>query len=127
MLLTSLKKQQGASLIGSLIILLMVAALAFFAIKVGPVYLDNWTLKKVMQGLETDRTLAGLSPVMLRQKVLKRIRANGNYDLTAKNLRVVRKNDTHELTIDYVVSKPLASNMQVVMTFSEHARIPASN
>ncbi|MEJ2307958.1 MAG: DUF4845 domain-containing protein [Gammaproteobacteria bacterium] len=125
--MTSLKRQQGASIIGSLIILLMVAALGFFAITVGPVYLDNWTLKKMMQGLETDRSLAGLPPVTLRQKVLKRIRANGNHDLKAKNLGIVRKNDTHELTIDYVVSKPLASNMQVVMTFSEHARIPASN
>ena len=124
---TSLERQQGASLIGTLIILLMVTALGFFAIKVGPAYIENWTLKRVMQGLETDRALAGLPAVTLRQRVLNRIRANGNHVLKSKNPRIVRKSGFHELTLVYAVVKPLATNMQVVMTFSEHARIPASN
>lgn len=123
---TSLKKQQGASVVGVLIIVLMAGALGFFALKVVPVYLENWTLKKMMEDLETEPDLVGASPGQIRKIVLKRIRVNGVYTLKPKNLTIVRRKDKQQVALKYTVAKPLAGNMQIVMNFSEIANIPAS-
>lgn len=126
MQLTSLKKQQGASILGILIVVLMMGLIGFFALKVGPTYLENWTLGNMMEALETDKDIAGSSPNKLQAIILKRTRVNGVYNLTPKNLKIIRQGAFNLVTLEYVVAKKLVGNMEVVMTFSESAQIPAS-
>jgi hypothetical protein len=123
---TSIKKQQGLSIIGLLIVLLMAGALGFFGLKVGPTYLENWTLKKMMKDLETDDAVIGRNPNTIQNVVLKRTRVNGVYNLTPKNLKIKRRGVYNVVTLDYTVAKKLAGNMEVVMTFQETANIPAA-
>ena len=53
-----------------------------------------------------------------------RIRMNGIYHLTTKNVRIKRVEQTYQIKVKYSESKPLAGNMKVVMDFEETARIP---
>lgn len=124
---TSLKRQQGASIIIIMVFILMAVALSLFGIKVGPTYLENWTLKEMMERLETDKSLVGTSQSKIRADVMKRIRSNGVYKMKQDNLKLVRKGEYYELSLDYVVQKPLFGNMEILMTFSEQGRIPTSN
>ncbi|MEJ2330311.1 MAG: DUF4845 domain-containing protein [Gammaproteobacteria bacterium] len=126
MQLTSMKKQQGLSIIGLLVFLLMAGALGFFGLKVGPTYLENWTLKKMMQDLQTDDDVIGKPASTVRNMVMKRIRINGVYSLTPRNVNIQRRGAYNVVTLDYTVAKKLAGNMEVVMTFKETANIPAS-
>ena len=119
MQLTSMKKQQGLSIIGLLVFLLMAGALGFFGLKVGPTYMENWTLKKMMKDLETDDSVIGKNPNSIRTATMKRIRVNGVYNLTPKNLKIKRKGIYNVVTLNYTVAKKLAGNMDVVMTFEE--------
>ena len=126
MQLTSMKKQQGLSIIGLLIVLLMAGALGFFGLKVGPTYMENWTLKKMMKDLQTDDDVIGKPASTIRTAVMKRIRVNGVYNLSPRNVKIQRRGASNVVTLDYAVSKKLAGNMEVVMTFKETANIPAS-
>jgi hypothetical protein len=126
MQLTSLKQQQGLSIIGLLVFLLMAGALGFFGLKVGPTYLENWTLKKMMQELQTDDDVIGKPASTVRNMVMKRIRINGVYSLSPRNVNIQRRGAYNVVTLDYTVAKKLAGNMEVVMTFKETANIPAS-
>ncbi|MDX1345342.1 MAG: DUF4845 domain-containing protein [Sedimenticolaceae bacterium] len=121
-----MKKQQGLSIIGLLIILLMAGALGFFGLKVGPTYMENWTLKKMMNDLRTDDAVIGKNPNTIRNAVMKRIRVNGVYSLSPKNVNIKRQGSYNVVTLDYSVTKKLAGNMDVVMTFKEIANVPAS-
>ena len=126
MQLTSLKQQQGLSIIALLVVLLMAGALGFFGLKVGPTYMENWTLKKMMKDLETDDAVIGKNPMTIQNVVIKRAIINGAYDITPKNLEIKRRGKSSEVTLNYVVSKQLAGNMDIVMTFKETAYIAAS-
>ena len=126
MQLTSMKKQQGLSIIGLLVVLLMAGALGFFGLKVGPTYMENWTLKKMMGDLQADNDVIGKSPTIIQQIVLKRARVNGVYDIRPRNIDIKRKGVYNHVTLNYSVTKKLAGNMDVVMTFKEIANIPAS-
>jgi hypothetical protein len=123
---TSLKKQQGLSIIGLLVVLLMAAALGFFALKVGPTYMENWTIKKMMKDLQTDDDVIGKNPATVQTAVMKRLRVNGIYNLSPKNVKIKRSGSSNVVTLDYTVAKKLAGNMEVLMTFRETANVPAS-
>jgi hypothetical protein len=126
MQLTSLKQQQGLSIIGLLVFLLMAGALGFFGLKVGPTYMENWTLKKMMGDLQSDKDVIGKNQATIRNIVMKRIRVNGVYNLSPRNIKIKRRGVYNVVTLDYSVSKKLAGNMDVVMTFKETANVPTS-
>lgn len=107
-----------------LIIALMVLALGLFALKTGTVYYENWTLKSLLREMETDPKLFRASPTKIKNSLMARIRMNGIYHLTTKNVRIKRKEQTYVINVKYSESKPLAGNMKVVMDFEEIANIP---
>ncbi len=119
-----LRRQQGASALGMLVIAMMVLALGLFALKTGTVYFENWTLKSLLKEMETDPKLFRASPNKIKSSLMARIHMNGIYDLTAKNVRIKRVEQTYQIKVKYSESKPLAGNMKVVMDFEETARIP---
>ena len=126
MQLTSLKQQQGLSIIALLVVLLMTGALGFFGLKVGPTYMENWTIKKMMKDLQTDDKVIGKNPNTIRTVLMKRLRVNGVYNLSPKNVNIKRRGVSNVVTLNYSVSKKLAGNMDVVMTFNEISNVPAS-
>ena len=119
-----LKRQRGASALGMLVIAMMVLALGLFALKTGTVYFENWTLKSLLREMETDPKLFRASPVKIKNSLMARIRMNGIYHLTTKNVRIKRVEQNYQIKVKYSESKPLAGNMKVVMDFEETARIP---
>lgn len=126
MQLTSLKQQQGLSIIGLLVVLLMAGALGFFGLKIGPTYMENWTIKKMMKDLQTDDKVIGKNPNTIRTVLMKRLRVNGVYNLSPKDVNIKRRGVSNVVTLNYSVSKKLAGNMDVVMTFKEISNVPAS-
>ncbi len=119
-----LKRQQGASALGMLVIAMMVLAIGLFALKTGTVYFENWTLKSLLLEMETDPKLFRASPIKIKNSLMARIRMNGIYHLTTKNVRIKRVEQSYQIKVKYSESKPLAGNMKVVMDFEETARIP---
>ena len=122
--LTNLKKQQGASALGMLVIAMMVLALGLFAMKTGTVYYENWTLKKLLMEMETDPKMFKVSPIRIKNSLMARFRMNGIYHLKTSNVRIKRVKETYQIKVKYSESKPLAGNMKVVMDFEETAHIP---
>ncbi len=122
--LTNLKKQQGASALGMLVIAMMVLAIGLFAMKTGTVYYENWTLKSLLREMETDPKLFRESPRKIKQSLMARIHMNGIYHLKTEHVRIKRVEQTYQIKVKYSESKPLAGNMKVVMDFEETASIP---
>ena len=84
---------------------------------------DMKALKKMMKDLETDDAVIGKNPNTIQNVVMKRARVNGVYNLTPRNLKIKRRGVYNVVTLNYTVSKTLAGNMEVVMTFEETANI----
>jgi peroxiredoxin family protein len=119
-----LRRQRGASALGTLVIAMMALALGLFALKTGTVYFENWALKSLLKEMETDPKLFRASSMKIKQNLMARIHTNGIYHLTAKNVKIKRHNQTHMIEVKYTESKPLVGNMKVVMEFDETASIP---
>lgn len=121
----SLRKQDGAitlSVMGS-IVLLVISLI--FAGKLIPVYLDNKTVKLLIEKYEEDENISFVSTTDLRNRIWKQLRIDGTKTITGDDaISVVGTRDFYEVDITYQVKIPLAYNIEMLVSFSDQAEIP---
>ena len=118
-----IKKQNGMTLIGFIIVLSLVLFLSFIGMKIGPIYMEYYGVVSAMNGVANERGSANLSPYDIRVKVLNRLYVSYSADnVKEKNIKLVRRNGVH-LRIAYEVRKPVIGNLDVVATFDRSVRL----
>lgn len=119
----NVRKQQGMSLIGFLIVLSMVVFFVYVGMRIGPIYMEYYSVKNAMQGIAEERGSANYSPFTIKDKMLNRLYisySDGNVGL--ENIKVVRNNGVW-LEVKYEVRKPMLGNLDVVAAFDERVKL----
>ena len=118
-----IKKQNGMTLIGFIIVLGLVLFLSFIGMKIAPIYFEYYSVVSAMNGVASERGSAKLSPFDIRVKVLNRLYVSYSADnVKNENIKLVRRNGVH-LRIAYEVRKPVIGNLDVVATFDRSVRL----
>ncbi|MCW8982923.1 MAG: DUF4845 domain-containing protein [Gammaproteobacteria bacterium] len=124
-MINNLYRQGGAiapSVLGSLILLVFVL---IFAGKLVPVYLDNKSVKLMLEKYENDDNLVFTSPLEVRNRIAKQLRVDGVKTVRGEDsISVERGKDTFDVDITYQVKIPLAYNIEMLVSFSDQAEIP---
>lgn len=120
-----MKKQKGLTLISWLIILAVVLFNAIISMNVVPVYLNDHSVKSMMQGLETDSTLRGATPKKIKAVMTKRLRINNVYSVTKDHITIKKSKNDYLITIEYEPRGRLVGSLDYIVTFKHEARIPA--
>jgi hypothetical protein len=68
-----IRKQQGLSIIGFLMVLSLVIFATFMGLRIGPIYLEYFSVKNAMDGVAKERGSAQYTPFDIRMKVLDRL------------------------------------------------------
>jgi len=113
-------KQQGMTMIS---ILFLVAVLIFFIIigmKIGPVYLENSSIKTIFESLPSNRTLKTSTPRQIKTVIKKKFSINSIYDYNVDKMVTVKKQGT-KITVHmpYEVRKKVVGNLDIIMSFDE--------
>jgi hypothetical protein len=119
----NVQKQQGMSLIGFLIVLSMVVFFVYVGMRVGPIYMEYYSVKNAMQGIAEEQGSANYSPFTIKDKMLNRLYisySDGNVGL--ENIKVVRNNGVW-LEVKYEVRKPMLGNLDVIAAFDERVKL----
>lgn len=111
-------RQQGASTLGILIAVLFFGSLLTLIIKLGPAYLDDYTVKEALQGLDGEEGLAKMTPADVRRLVTKRLSVNNVDGFNAKDIEIEKDDDIITLSLDYEVRNHLVYNVDAVIKFS---------
>ena len=120
------KHQRGAGLVSIMLILSVTIFLGLFAIKVGPHYLENWTVTKIASDLAAD-------PQMLKQprsKVYKHLsqayRTNNLWDLEAEDTIKLKKDAKkgYIVSVQYEKRANLFHNIDLVTSFNKTTNAP---
>ena len=119
----NIKKQNGMTLIGFIIVLSLVLFLSFIGMKVAPIYLEYYSVVSAMKGVAKERGSARYSPFDVRAKVLNRLYLSYSADnVKENNIKLVRRNGVF-LRIAYEVRKPVIGNLDVIATFDRSERL----
>lgn len=119
----NIKKQDGMTLIGFVIVLGFVIFISFIGMKIAPIYMEYYGVVSAMDGVAKERGSANLSPFDIRVRVLNRLYVSYSADnVKEQNIKLVRRNGVH-LRIAYEVRKPVIGNLDVIATFDRSVRL----
>lgn len=115
-------RMRGMSM--TMIMLVMGVAIFFgmFAIKAGPVYMENLTVKSIIESTVADEELMRSSKSRVIVQLNQQFRMNNLWDLSAEDVVQVKKNSKgpgYELVLDYERRENLFGNIDLVMYFRD--------
>ncbi len=121
----STRRQRGASMLVILFVLLILGVVFMMFMRVGPIYLENFTIRSALEGLAEDPQAVGMSEREIRKRVDRRFDVNSITTVSHNDLDIQRERDGTVVTLDYEVRKLLIGNLDVVASFHEQVVLPA--
>jgi hypothetical protein len=119
-----IRKQKGLTLIGFVIVLSMVIFVAFIGMKIGPIYMEYYSVVSAMNGVASERGSANLSPFDVRVKVLNRLYVSYSAEnVHDQHIKLTRSSNGVNLRVAYEVRKPVIGNLDVVAKFDRTVRL----
>jgi len=112
-------RQRGVTFTGWLTILALIGFFVMLVLKIGPIYMENFTVKDIVSSLKEEPLITKKSSIEVKNMIMKRIDLNGIYDLPRDRVTVKKKRGVMAVSIDYTVQKNMVGNIDILVTFSE--------
>ena len=116
--MNSLKRQQGATFLGMVIIAGILIFAAIIGMKMAPAYIEYMSVKKVLHVMGQD-SLSSMSKKEIKDSYTKRASMDDIKSVTSDDL-VIEKDETGGTVIStqYKVIKPIMGNVSVILDFA---------
>ncbi len=113
-------RQQGWTLIGALVILILLGFVVLIGFRVVPMYLDYFTVKSTLNALQSERGVAKMSKVDIQRSIQRRFDVGYVEVVTAKDVKIrLAKNGGRIIELVYEDRRPLIANLEVVGKFNQ--------
>ena len=115
----NLRKQNGLTILGFLIVLSLVIFFAIVGMKITPIYLEYYSVVSAMEGVANEPGSARYRPFDVKRKILDRLYLSYSADnVTEHDIKVTRRNGVH-VRVVYDVRKPMFGNLDIIASFDE--------
>ena len=111
-----LNTQQGGALT-MMIMALFFGGLLTLAIKIGPAYLDDFTIQEALESLDGTDGLSQMGPAQVRSLINKRLSVNNVDGFDPKNISVEKNGELVVIKVDYEVRNTIFRNVDPVVHF----------
>lgn len=111
------RKQNGITLMGFMMVLIVVGFFALMAMKLFPMYSEYYNLKGVMNELAKTPNSASMTPAQVMADLDRRFNIAYVESVKKEHVKVTRTGRTAQLNIAYEVRKELLGNLDVVAKF----------
>ncbi|MGD8589847.1 MAG: DUF4845 domain-containing protein [Chromatiales bacterium] len=119
-------KQQGLTLITWLVIFMMIGFFILLGLRLGPIYLQNYTVKNIITDLQQEPLVSRKPVGEIRQMLLSRFDINGIRDLNRKNIKLSRSGGTTKIEVVYETRQHVVGNVDVVVMFNDSIELTAN-
>lgn len=113
----SIHRQQGLSSIAILVIILVVVFFATCAAKVGPVYMESFTVKRAVENVVDQFKGKAVDPGQIKDKLSRQFQVNRVEALNFRDIKVTREKGKVTLDATYEKRVHLMFNIDVVVKF----------
>ncbi|MBY6103604.1 DUF4845 domain-containing protein [Marinobacter nauticus] len=111
-----LTTQQGGALT-MMIMALFFGGLLTLAIKIGPAYLDDFTIQEALESLDGTEGLSQMGPAQVRSLINKRLSVNNVDGFDPKNISVEKNGELVVIKVDYEVRNNIFRNVDTIVHF----------
>ncbi|MES9857196.1 MAG: DUF4845 domain-containing protein [Sedimenticola sp.] len=120
------KKQQGVTFTGWLIVLALIGFFAMVGMKILPIYLQNYSVRTVVQSLKGEALITRKSPQEIKKIIMRRFDINGLYDLKRDHVSVKVSSGILDVAVVYTVRRTMVGNLDIMVSFNEKIRLVAN-
>ena len=111
-------KQQGITLIGFVMVLMVIGVFAFVGLKLFPVYSEYYSVVGDMKGIAAEPGIATQSPEIVRDKLFRRFYISYVTSVKKEHVKITRNNG-YNINVKYEVRNPLVYNLDFVAKFDK--------
>ena len=117
------RRQQGMTMLGTLILIAFLGLFVFAGIRLVPIYLENMKIQAVLEGVEKE--FDGKNPSLgdIRVYIEKRFNVESVTIIKARDVAVARKNDMVEVAVVYSNKTPFVANVSFSVDFDERVTV----
>jgi predicted membrane protein len=119
-----INRQNGMTMLSWLVVLGILVFFILIGIKMIPTYLENHSIKQVLTNMENDREVRSMSKGEMKKSFIKRLKINSVYDFDRDSIKFKKEKFGTRMDVSYEVRKPVAGNVEILMSFSNSALIP---
>jgi hypothetical protein len=112
------RKQEGLTLIGFIIVLAMTIFVAYVGMKIGPMYADYFAVDRSMKEVANKKGAARMPPNQIRLDFFTLMNMNSIDFLKGSDLKYVRGNPS-KIAVKFESRKNVIGNLDVVVTFDK--------
>jgi len=116
---TSIKQQQGLTLISILFILGLIAFFTLLTLKIVPIYMDHSKVVNALKAVKQSPDIETKSEHEVRDSLSKRFNINYVYDVTQDDIKVVKHGNYLKVTIEYETVQKIIGNLSVLAEFND--------
>lgn len=117
-------RQRGMTMLGMLLTLVILIAVATVTIKLVPVYLEDFTVTTVLKSLKDDPDIAASSDHEIRESVSKRFEINNVEHVKASQVQIARRDGrVQKVSLDYQVRVPMFWNIDALVHFADSVEV----
>lgn len=120
-----MKKQQGMTAIGILMVLALIAFFTLLALRLAPPYLENFNVTSSLKSLQQEVGIKDKSPGEIRNLLQRRFDINDVANVKRENVTVAKdaKSGLLKIAVDYEVRVPIMLNVDAVVVFSDSVEV----
>ena len=115
----SFPSQKGASLLLTLLVIILVLFIATAVIKIGPTYMDNAVLVNTMNAIDESTPLAEMNLRDIQNELLRRLSTNSIRDFDPSSVTMASDRDGRRFVdVNYERRIPMFYNIEAVVVFT---------
>jgi len=118
-----IRRQEGMTTLGLIILVAFVGIFAFAAIRLIPVYLNYMKVATVVSGVAQEFDGAGATSAMIRSSISRRFDVEMISEIRAKDVTVKKVDGGYEVSAVYSHKAPFIANVSFVVDFDTQSMV----
>ncbi|MCF7981777.1 MAG: DUF4845 domain-containing protein [Pseudomonadales bacterium] len=115
-----LKRQTGLSSLGMLLVVVLVVGGMLLAMKLIPLYIDDYAIGKALAALQEEETLYESPKFKIREALRRKLTADYTRELTDDEIVVTKNKSDLRIDVVYEARVPVVYNLDIVAKFEHH-------
>jgi hypothetical protein len=116
------KRQSGISLFGLISVSLVLVVVTIYALRLVPVYIEQYTITKVVRQIANNPEFANASAADVRAAFSRQVTIDSVKVISASDLEITREAGQLVIQTKYKVTVPLISNISLLIDFEATSR-----
>lgn len=112
-------RQRGATFLGIVIILLILGAGLYAAIRLVPVYLEYTKVARALEQVRDEYSAADANPQLIRRSIEKRWDVEDILSLSWRDVEITKTSEGYDVQATYEVERPFVANVYLLAKFDK--------